>query len=314
MTTAAPEPELLATSWSHAGRRYPLDEDQRSPFLIEDRIEAVAAARFTGIGSGHAYLFEARDRLGGYGKLRALLERHGLTVEVEWLDGWYLTGPAREASDARQAELLHAAQQLGADHVKAGCALDGPIAGWDTLVAEFAALCEQAARHKTRIAFEPMPLGPNAMTLGGARQLVEQAGHKAGGLQLDPWHMWHGCGTHDDVAALPAGIVTAVELGDADRRVVGTLVEDMLNRRRLCGEGDMDVAGFIQAVKATGYAGLWGIEVIADDFRKLPLLSQVGKSYSTTRAALDAALGQPPETIAPAGSRSRTSTQEQTSS
>jgi sugar phosphate isomerase/epimerase len=278
-------PELLATCWTTAGSVGPMSDDQRSPFPLEDRISAAAEAGYTGMGILHTDLAEARARMGGYGKLHHVLAEHGITsVEVEWLDGWWTAGPAREASDATRAELLHAAQELGAHHIKAGGALDGRDVDWGSFVAEFAVLCEQAEAHKTRIAFEPMPMD-NIRTLGRARQLIDEAGHPAGGLMIDIWHA--------EIAALPARYVTAVELGDADREVVGTLVEDMWYRRRLCGEGDQDVTGFIRAVAATWYAGPWGIEVISGDHRLLPLPAQAQRSYRTTRAALDLAFLPP---------------------
>ena len=308
--TAAPE--LLATCWTTAGDVGPGDADQRSPFGLEDRIRAAAGAGFTGIGILNADLAEARTRKDGYARLRSVLDGHGITtVEVEWLDGWYLNGAARAASDRTRAELLHAAGQLGAHHVKVG-ALDAAAPHWDDFVAEFAALCGEAEAHGTRIAFEPMPMDKNTGTLARARQLIDEAGHPAGGLMIDIWHMARGCVSgFDEIAALPArgdssAYVTAVELGDADREVVGTLTEDMWNNRRLCGAGDQDVTGFISAVRAAGYQGPWGIEVIAADFRELPLLEQAHRSYSTTRAALEAA------TLA--GTRSRIRAEERASS
>ncbi len=193
---------------------------------------------------------------------------------------------------------MRAAAELGAHHIKAGGALDGSEVDWGTFVAEFAVLCEQAETHGTRIAFEPMPMD-NVGSLSAARRLIDEAGHPAGGLMIDIWHMARGCvASYGEIAALPAWYVTAVELGDADREVIGTLVEDMRHRRRLPGEGDQDVAGFVHAVTATGYEGQWGIEVIADDFRLLSLQEQADSSYAAARAARDlAAAGS----AAPAG-------------
>jgi len=88
------------------------------------------------------------------------------------------------------------------------------------------------------------------------------------------------------IAALPGRYVIAVELDDADADVVGTLLEDTLDRRRLCGEGDQDVTDFIHAVVATGFDGPWGVEILSEDFRKLDLNAQVSRSFTTAAAAL----------------------------
>jgi sugar phosphate isomerase/epimerase len=74
----------------------------------------------------------------------------------------------------------------------------------------------------------------------------------------------------------------AVELDDADRSVVGTMLEDTLDRRRLCGEGALDVPSFIRAIRAAGFDGPWGVEILSDEHRKRSLHDQVTKSYTTT--------------------------------
>jgi sugar phosphate isomerase/epimerase len=294
----AADPDLLATCWSHAGNVGPMNEDQRSKFRLEDRIHAVAAAGFTGIGILHTDLAAARTRMGGYRNLRDVITASGITtIEVEWLDGWWTDGPARRASDRVRAELFLAADQLGADHIKVGGALDGSRPDWSVFVEEFAALCAEAAALGTRIAFEPMPMD-NVRTLARARQLIDEAGEPAGGLMIDLWHMARGCTDNSaEIAALPARYIFAVELGDADsldgQLSDDELIQDMWYRRRLCGQGGQDVTGFIQAIAAAGYAGPWGIEVIAEDFRQLPLLAQARESYSTTRTALGRAAAAP---------------------
>jgi sugar phosphate isomerase/epimerase len=169
-------------------------------------------------------------------------------------------------------------------------------------VAEFARLCEEAAAHDTRIAFEVMPFD-NIGSLRGAVRIVDEAGHPAGGLMLDPLHMARGCvATFAEIAALDSRYVTAVELGDALNEIEdGDPVADMMNNRRLPGEGELDVSGFIRAVAATGFAGPWGIEMIARYFRELPLHEQVSSAYEATMAALTRALppagtaGRPPD-------------------
>ena len=80
----------------------------------------------------------------------------------------------------------------------------------------------------------------------------------------------------------------AVELDDADKQVRGSLLDDTLDFRRLCGEGDQDVAGFIAAIQSTGYEGPWGVEIIAEDFRHLGLEEQATRSYETSMRAFEA--------------------------
>jgi sugar phosphate isomerase/epimerase len=282
-------PPLLASCWTTAGDAAPMTADERSPFALSDRIAAAAGAGYAGFGLVHADLIEAK-RLIGYATLRELLDDHGITeVEVEMLNDWYATGRLREASDSARGDLLEAAHALGARHIKIGGDISDSPVDWDVFVSEFATLCAQAAEHGTRIAFEPMPFG-NVADLTTARRLIDEAGQPAGGLILDLWHMARGSIDNTDIAALPGRYLIAVELDDADAQIVGTLLQDTLDRRRLCGEGDQDLTGFIRAVLATGFDGPWGVEILSEEFRKLDLHAQVSRSFDTTAAALRRAL------------------------
>jgi len=277
--------EILASCWTTAGDVGPMSDDERSPFALPDRIEEAARAGYTGFGIVHADLVEAERTL-GYSTLRRTFEANGIRhVEVEMLTDWYTNGARREASDRKRADLLKAAEDLGARHIKIGGDISSHPARWEVFVEEFAALCEQARRSETRVAFEPMPFG-NVPDLNTARRLIDEAGHPAGGLILDLWHMARGRVPNSEIAALDVRYLFAVELDDADEQVVGTLLEDTLRRRRLCGQGAQDVTGFIRAVRACGYDGPWGVEILSTEFRKLDLHAQVTSSFTTTAAAL----------------------------
>ena len=73
--------------------------------------------------------------------------------------------------------------------------------------------------------------------------------------------MWRRC---------PGAAIAWVELCDADAEIVGTMYEDTVHNRRLPGEGAFDVPGFIRAIRATGYDGGYGVEIIAKAQRALP--------------------------------------------
>jgi sugar phosphate isomerase/epimerase len=284
----ARHPDLLASCWTTAGDTGPMTADERSPFPLRERIEAAARAGYTGFGIVHADLVEAQQSI-GYPRLAELFRVNGIRhVELEMLNDWYASGAARATSDRVRQDLLRAATELRARHIKIGGDISGTPVEWPTFVTEFAALCRQAADAGTRIAFEPMPFG-NVADLVTARRLIDEAGHPAGGLILDLWHMARGGAPNDEIAALPSRYLFAVELDDADEHVVGTLLEDTLLRRRLCGEGDQDVEGFIHAIRSTGFDGPWGVEILSAEFRKLDLRTQATSSFQTAVAALSAA-------------------------
>jgi sugar phosphate isomerase/epimerase len=64
----------------------------------------------------------------------------------------------------------------------------------------------------------------------------------------------------------------------------GSIGEDTICRRRLCGEGEFDVPGFIAALDRAGYDGPYGVEILSEEFRKLPLDEACRRSFDTSVA------------------------------
>ena len=56
----------------------------------------------------------------------------------------------------------------------------------------------------------------------------------------------------------------------ADADQIGTLFEDTVHRRRLCGEGTFDLPGIIVALRTAGWHGPWGVEILSDEYRETP--------------------------------------------
>jgi sugar phosphate isomerase/epimerase len=280
--------DLLASCWTTAGKVKPLSVNEESPFDLRSRIEAASRAGYRGFGIVHADLEAARREI-GLPTVRAMLEDNGIVhIEVEMLGDWFATGERRRRSDAIRRDLLEAAEALGARHIKVGGEIYGHAWPFEEMSSDFHDLCRDAANVGSRIAFEIMPFGTIADLAGGVR-LVDTAGHQSGGLILDLWHVARGNIDFADVARLPARYLFAVEIDDADAEVVGTLLEDTLDRRRLCGEGGMDVPSFIRAVRATGFEGPWGVEILSDEHRKRNLEEQVTRSYATAIRQFDLA-------------------------
>jgi sugar phosphate isomerase/epimerase len=75
--------------------------------------------------------------------------------------------------------------------------------------------------------------------------------------------------------------LTNVELNDGT--LPGSPIYDPSNRK-LCGEGEYDIKGFIHSVKNMGYTGPWGVEVISEKLAKLPLEELSTRAFKTTMA------------------------------
>lgn len=277
-------PKLIATCWTIAGDIVPDTADNVSRWPLEDRIDAAARAGYDGIGFWLGDLLQWRDQGKGYADLRAHLSDAGLRiVELEFLADWFTHGERRARSDEARAELFRAADALGARHMKVMPPFGGK--GWDGgwLAEQFAGLCADAARHGLIIGMEMIPFSdlPN---LPSSLDMVARADAANGGLLIDIWHVVRSGGTVADAGEVPLRFIKAVELCDADRVMHGSITEDTMHHRRLCGMGDFDLAGFIGALDHAGYDGPFGVEILSRSFRKLPLEDAAGTSFATAAA------------------------------
>lgn len=273
--------ELLASYWTISGG-IPHTDREYSPFDFKDRVEAAARAGFTGFGIWHSDLEHVLKK-NTLQEMKQIFDDNGIKhIELEFLLDWFAAGDLKKKSDTQKRMLLAAADLLGAHHVKVGDFNHTQIA-MPHLIEAFASLCEEAAQHGTKIAFEFMPF---AMidSLPAALELVRGAGAPNGGLCLDLWHIVKLGIPYEEIARIPKQYVVCVELNDGTLTCPWSLHEDTVNHRRLCGEGEFDVEGFINAVLKTGYGEPWGIEVLSHELRKLPLEQMTSLAFRTTMA------------------------------
>ncbi|MET2831403.1 sugar phosphate isomerase/epimerase family protein [Mesorhizobium shangrilense] len=275
--------ELVAAYWTIAGDVYPFAPNEISPFPFARRVEAAAEAGYKGVGLIHADLQATREQI-GLKEMRRILDANGMPhVELEFITHWFSSGELKVASDKVRRELFEAAEALGARDVKIAPEFDARSIDLPHVTESFAEICQDATRYGTSIALEVMPFS-NVSTLETARALVEGAAQPNGGLLLDIWHIGRGGIPYEAVAKVPGQYVVSVELDDADAEVVGTLWEDTIYQRRLCGEGVLDPPAFIDAVQKTGFDSFYSVEVISKKHRVLPLEEAARQSFETTMA------------------------------
>jgi len=266
-------PDLLATCWTTAGDAVPLDGRDDSPIPLEERIAAAGAAGFTGFGVVHNDLerYLADHTLAD---LQAAFDRSGIRhVELEFLTHWWSDeGSAERAeSDRLLGFLLGAAEVLRPHHVKVGPDITGGsydlavyAENWNRIAGAFADV-------GTTIALEFMPFS-NIATLDQAVELVRTAGHPAGGLMIDMWHLMRGpAGQVEQVRDVPLEMITGVELDDGDTEQVGDGYSDTVLRRRIPGQGDWAVHELIAILQEKGWTGPWGVEILSETYRVRPL-------------------------------------------
>jgi|RhiMetdeSRZDD1v2_1073273.scaffolds.fasta_scaffold71698_2 sugar phosphate isomerase/epimerase len=278
-----PTPELVASCWTSAGDALPLQNPETSPVPITDRLDAMASTGWSGFGLAHDDLAAARSTL-GFPALRRLMDDAGFRhVEVELLSDWWdenLSYRWRPQFDL----LLDAAETLGARFIKVGTALGQPLDDLDFLVDPLRRLTAEAALRGTRIALEPMPFSMVGR-IPAAADLMRKVGMPECGLVIDYWHVFRAGTTLEELSgSLDADQIFGVELNDADAEVRGSLFEDTRDNRRLCGQGDQDVTGFIRTMQSVGFDGPWGVEILSAEHRALPVPEALRQAYTTALA------------------------------
>ena len=71
-------------------------------------------------------------------------------------------------------------------------------------------------------------------------------------------------------------------MSDGPVEDVEDAVDEVVNYRKLPGEGEFDIPGYIEACQAVGYDGPWGVEVLSAELRNLPIEEEFKRAYETT--------------------------------
>jgi sugar phosphate isomerase/epimerase len=281
--------ELIASYWTLAGGALPHTDKEYSTFEFRQRIEAAARAGFKGVGLWHADLEHVLKSY-SLAEMKRILDANGMKyIEIEFLADFFLDpGERRTASDQRRKLLFDACEALGGRHIKVGDFFKTPCP-MPRLIDEFGKLCQEAAKRNITIAFELMPFSV-IETLAGARALVEGAAQKNGGIIFDLWHIVKLGIPYDAVMRFPKQYFVGLEINDGYLKTPAgmDLVTETTAHRKLCGQGEFDIKGFLARLPSSNYSGPVGIEVLSQELRSWPLEKTAKTAYETTIAQFPA--------------------------
>lgn len=124
-------------------------------------------------------------------------------------------------------------------------------------------LCETAKAHGFTIQLETMAWAP-IHSLQRGLEMVDEVGMDNMGISIDTWHFYAGGETTpDDVAAMDRRLMCNIHFCDGRRPYPGEEWDEEVQRAYYPGEGDIPLAAYAAAIKATGYDGPWSIELIS---------------------------------------------------
>jgi sugar phosphate isomerase/epimerase len=285
----AKDVELLALYWTTSGPTEAHTGREWSLFDYADRCAEAVKVGFSGIGLWHAdleHVLEDRSLV----EMRKIFDESGLTyIELEFLMDWFLDpgSEERKASDEQRKLLLEAAAALDAHHVKVGN-IPGTPCEIPRLTERFGELCADAAKQtKAKVVYEVMPFDANVKSVDTALEVVLGAGADNGGLAIDTWHMSKLGISPDELRRIPRERLSWVELSDGQFEDMDDPVIETTQFRRLPGEGEFDIRGYVRACQEVGYQGPWGVEVLSKELDEQPLEEIFKRSYETTIAQFE---------------------------
>jgi sugar phosphate isomerase/epimerase len=264
--------------------------DQRCLHDFRTRVEIAAKAGFTGMGFWHADILEIRKKY-SFRDMKHILDANGIVnVEVEWLLDWFCSDARRSASDEIRALLLDAAEVLRARHIKVAD-LGNDSADVPQMTEAFAPLCRQAAERGTNVLFEMLPAQfSRAPSLDQVLSITRGSGAANGGTMLDNLHLQRiGIGSAEIVRKLTPRDLIGVEINDGTLVVPRKFQDSVVNKRLLPGDGEFDIAAFLQAVWSVGYDGPIGVEVLNEYIRKWDLKTAATEAFAKTQRVVAAA-------------------------
>jgi sugar phosphate isomerase/epimerase len=94
-------------------------------------------------------------------------------------------------------------------------------------------------------------------------RILEEAGQDNVGLAIDFWHLWSIATDPDEVARLDGRLIRSVDICDGLGSPGAAGTPDQRSRRVWTGAGAIPLKIWVDAVRATGYDGVWTCELLS---------------------------------------------------
>ena len=130
----------------------------------------------------------------------------------------------------------------------------------DTTIEALGTLGDVAAKHGMKIAFEPLnPINVNTDTavwgLDHGLELVEKVNHPAVGICIDSWNIFETPNLNEVIRQCGKRILV-IQLSD------WKMPRSTADRYTL-GQGEIDLASMMRAIRQTGFDGPWVVEILS---------------------------------------------------
>jgi 4-hydroxyphenylpyruvate dioxygenase len=236
---------------------------------LREKLEAAAAARFDAVELCDADFVAFR---GTARELRRIADDLGIAIDLYQpaLDFEGVAPPLFSRTLERAERKLDVLESLGTPAL--GVTANACVTAMDDralAVQQLHTLAERAARRNLRIAFEASPAARWARNYQQAWALLQEVAHPHIGLRLDSFQVLLTPEADlSDIPPIPGNRIFFVEIADG-RRARGDSAQSSWFRA-FPGQGDLDVARFLETVVMTGYGGTICLKSVSDVFRAIP--------------------------------------------
>ena len=279
--------ELANAYWTSAGPVEVHAGKEWSDYDFADRCAEAARVGFAGLGLWHADI-EHQLQKHSLKDMRGMLDDNGIRCfELEFIMDWFLDEgeDARKESDRIRALLFEAGNELDAHHIKVGN-IPGTPCELSRLKQAYAELCADAARHTSaKVLYEFMPFDVNVHSIESALEVLD--GNENTGVVIDTWHMAKLGIAPEDLRAIPLDQLGWVELSDGQIENMEDRIDETVNHRRLPGDGEFDIRGYVDVCTDMGYSEPWGVEVLSQELRSHPIDEMFRRTYAAAAAQFE---------------------------
>ncbi|MET0541285.1 MAG: TIM barrel protein, partial [Variovorax sp.] len=236
---------------------------------LRQKLEAIAAAGFDGIE-----LFE-NDFInfnGTAADLRKITEDLGLGIDLyQPFRDFEGSPPARHLRNLERAERkFDVMQAMGAELVLC-CSNTSPLVidSPELAAEQLHELADRAKQRNLRIGFEALAWGKKTSLYGQAWDIVKRADHPNLGLILDSFHTYSLKDDPAGIADIPGDKIFFLQMADAPLLAMDVL-QWARHHRSFPGQGEFDMATFLEKTLRAGYTGPLSLEIFNDVFRETP--------------------------------------------
>ena len=242
---------------------YCLNSSTIKPTPILEKIAVAGETGYSAIELWHDDIDAFLQQGGRLADIRKTLEDHNLSVpSTIYVNGWFeTTGEAhRQALDECKRRLSQAAD-LGAMHTIAA-----PPAGnadHELGAKNYRELLEIGIQMGVRPALEYLGFVDEFNSIADAVDVIEKSGHPQATIVHDPFHIFRGGGSIEDVGQLKADQIAVFHFNDAPASPHREQQHDP--HRVMPGDGHLDLKRLVDLLRQVGYDRWLSLELFRED-------------------------------------------------